>query len=125
MRKFQQKREWRDILQSKPVLILLGFIIIAFTWNVYGLLTRMQETVKNRKIEEDKITGLRERKDKLTADINNLKTENGVEENIRDKFGLVKDGEGMVVVVDDKDQANAVKAAQSSGFWSFLKNLFK
>ena len=125
MRKFQEKRNWRDIVQSRPILILLGIIVIAFTWNVYGILARMQETVKNRKIEEDKITQLEQRKDKLTNDIANLKTEKGVEENIRDKFGLVKEGEGMIVVVDDKDQASAIKATPSGGFWSFLKNIFK
>ncbi|MEI7810165.1 MAG: septum formation initiator family protein [bacterium] len=124
MKKFQEKKKFRDILQSKPVLILFGIILIAFSWNVWGLFTRMQETAKNTKIERDKITELQQRKEKLSEDIANLKTEKGMEENIRDKFGFAKEGEGVVVIVDDKDK-NLNEGKSSDGFFSFFKKIFK
>lgn len=125
MRKFQEKRNWRDVMQSKPMLVLLGIVLLALFWSVCGIFIRMQETAKNRKIEEDKITDLQNRKDKLSKDIANLKTEKGVEENIREKFGLVKEGEGMVVVVDDKTDLSTESKENTSGFFTFLKNVFK
>lgn len=112
-------------MQSKPMLVLLGIVLLALFWSVCGIFIRMQETAKNRKIEEDKITDLQNRKDKLSKDIANLKTEKGVEENIREKFGLVKEGEGMVVVVDDKTDLSTESKENTSGFFTFLKNVFK
>ena len=112
-------------MQSRPMLVILGIIVLMFAWSVYGILDRMNETAKNRKIEEQKITDLQNRKDKLLKDIANLKTEKGVEENIREKFGLTKEGEGMIVVVDDKNKTSIEGGGKASGFWSFLSNIFK
>jgi cell division protein FtsB len=85
----------------------------------------MEETAKNKKIEEDKITELKQRKDTLTSEIAKLKTEKGVEENIREKFGWVKDGEDMIVVVDDNEQTNSNNTTQVNGFLSFFRKIFK
>ena len=64
MKKFQEKRKFREIVESKPALILFGIILIAFTWSVFGLMNRMQETAKNKRIEEDKILERKQRKEK-------------------------------------------------------------
>lgn len=125
MKKFQEKKKFAEVMQSRPALVLLGIVLLAFSWSVFGLLGRMQETAKNRKIEEDKIVELQQRKENLSTNIASLKTEKGVEENIREKFGLTKDGEDVIVIVDDKNQANPTKEKQSTGFLSFFTNIFK
>lgn len=112
-------------MQSKPVLVFLGIIILVFAWSVLGLVGKMQETIKNKKIADDKIQELQKEKEKLLSDINELKTDKGVEKSIREKFGLAKEGEGMVVVVDDKNPPVAGEDAGKKGFFSFLKNLFR
>ncbi len=122
---FQKSGKWRKITQSKFFLVFLGLVIAAFVYNLIGLSKKMEETIKNKKIVEDKITELGNSKDKLSSDISKLKTNEGVEANIREKFGLAKEGEGMVVIVDDKNSDNPPKIPNSSGFFSFLKNLFK
>ena len=85
----------------------------------------MEETGKNRKIVEDKITELEKSKEKLNSDITKLKTEQGIEESIREKFGLAKEGENMILIIDDKNSSEIPKNTDSGGFFSFLKNLFK
>ena len=125
MRNFQEKRTFRHILQSRPFLVLLSVILLIFAWKIFGLWGRMQETAQNRKLLEDKITALKQQKEKLSLDINTLKTDKGVEENIRDKFGLVKAGEGMIVIVNEKPPLEANINNESESFWGFLKNLFR
>jgi len=124
MRNYQQKRVWRDIAESKPVLIILGILILVFAWNILGFWNKMRETERNKKIIEDKITALNQQKDKLTADINDLNTEQGKEKIFRENFGLVKEGENEIVIVDDKSTPPPAPA-QSGGVWGFLKGLFK
>ena len=124
MRNFQQKQSKR-FWQSWPFVIVLSIILIIFAWNVFGFWQRMQDTGKNRKIAEDKLTQLKIQKDKLTTDISKLNTPTGVEEVIRDKFGLVKEGEGMIVIVEDKNKEVVTTPSKFSRFVSFFENLFK
>ena len=112
-------------MQSKPVLFLLAILVLFFIWNMIGLFDKMQDTIKNRKIVEDKINELQKDKEKLSSDIASLNTDKGIEESIRDKFGLAKEGEGMIVVVEDKNSLEVKKNEEDKGFFSFLKNLFK
>ena len=125
MRNFQKGGKLKHVMQSKPFLIFLGVIILAFIFSIFGFMSKMEETIKNRKLVEDKIASLEESKEKLSSDIANLKTQEGVEENIRDKFGLAKDGENMIIITDDKSTAENNTNTGSPSFLSFFKNLFK
>lgn len=124
MRNFQQKKGLKYFMRSKPVLVLLTIIVIAFAWNIINLTLKLQETYKNKNIEQEKISDLESRKEKLTFDINKLNTDKGKEEIIRENFGLVKEGENVIVIVDDKKQT-ATPKDENKGFFSFFKNLFR
>jgi cell division protein FtsB len=124
MRNFQHKKGFGHILHSKPVLVLLGLLVLFFAWGVVGFLGKMEITRENRILAENKVADLQKQKDKLTSDIAKLNTPGGIDDSIRQKFGLAKDGEGEIVVVDDKTSAPAPEPS-SGGFWGFLKNLFK
>jgi cell division protein FtsB len=75
-------------------------------------------------VVENKVIELQKQKEKLSLDIEKLKTDEGVEESIRTKFGLAKEGEGEIVIVEDKNPSPPVEKSDG-GFFSFLKNLFK
>jgi len=125
MRNFQEKRKSKRLVESKPVLVLLCILLLFFAWNVFGLIGRVRETIKNKKMAQDKVENLQKQKDELLYNTNQLKTDKGIEENIREKFGFAKEGEGMVVVTDDKNVVEENTGNQSSSFFSFIKNLFK
>ncbi|MES2315728.1 MAG: septum formation initiator family protein [Patescibacteria group bacterium] len=121
----KNKRKWKEALNSRPVLAFLFLILLVFAWSVFGFWGKMRETSKNKQIAENKIADLQAQKESLTSEIDKLKTNTGVEESIRDKFGLVKDGEGLIIIVDDKDKPEANQAASTGGFWSFLTGWLK
>ncbi len=124
VRNFQQKNGWRHIIQSKPVLILFGVLILFFAYNVLGLWNKMQDTEKNKKIAEDKIASLLQQQKNLSSEINSLNTAEGKEKLFRENFGLAKDGEDLTIVVQDQNPPSFSKPA-STGFFGFLKNIFK
>ncbi|MCC7160205.1 septum formation initiator family protein [Candidatus Nomurabacteria bacterium] len=125
MTNFQTKKNWRRIFQSKPFLVFLSAVVLIFAWSVYGFWNKMQETSKNMKIIEDKVAELKLKKENLSANINNLNTEEGKEKIFRENFGLVKEGEGVIIVVEDKNKIEPPKAENSSKITTFFKNLFK
>lgn len=124
MKNFQPQRRRNVIWNSKLFLIILGVFMLFFTWNLIGFLGKLNDTKRNEKIAEDKVVELREAKAKLGADISKLSTEEGVEENIREKFGLAKEGEGLIVIVDEKDLPKD-KSKEKKGFINWVKNLLK
>ena len=125
MRNFQKKRGVLGILQSMPSLILLTALVCVFAYSMISFTSRMQETAKNKKIAEDKVAELQNSKEKLSLDIAKLNTDQGLEENIRERFGLVKEGEEVIVIVEDKNQPEIPLEANSWSFFSFFINLFK
>jgi cell division protein FtsB len=124
MKSFQKKdKKLNSIIHSKPALVVLGCLTLFFAYGVLSLVGKMQTTSKNRQIIENKVKELKMDKAKLTADISKLQTKDGVEESIREKFGWAKEGEGLVVVIEDQSK-NDAEQESSGGFWGFVKNLF-
>ena len=71
------------------------------------------------------IETLRAREKILNDDISKLNTEQGVEETIRDKFQVVKEGEKMVVIVDEEKKENKESVTVSNhSFWGWIKKTF-
>ena len=125
MKNFQQRTKFRQVMESKPVLVLLGIFVLLFSWSVIKLISKADESAKNRQEAEDKITELQKEHSQLSTNIQNLNTDQGKEEAIRDKFGLAKPGEEVMVVVNDQNPPPAPAASAPTGFFAFLKNLFK
>ena len=125
MGNFQEKNKVKSILYYRPFLFVFAFILIFFIWGVVRFLVKMNETEKNRKIAQMKVEELQKSREKLVTDIDNLKTDKGLEENIREKFGLAKEGEGLIVVVDDKKNLDEQKDTEGNWLSSFFGNLFK
>jgi cell division protein FtsB len=86
----------------------------------------MMETSKNKNIAEKKVTELKQMKQELSENIASLNTEKGQEESIRDKFGFAKEGEEVVVIVEEKNEKEESEEDEEDGkFMHFLKNWFK
>lgn len=124
MKNYQKKKDFRYLMQTKPMLILLFVLMVFFIWSVISFIGKRQETYKNKRIAEEKIENLKQQKDKLYSDILKLKTEKGMEENIRNKFGFAREGEGVIVVVEDENKNEIKKESKSETFLNFFKNLF-
>ncbi len=99
-------------------------VILIFSWNVFGFWNKMQETVGNKKIVQDKVVILKQQKENISSEINSLNTDQGKERFFREDLGLAKEGESITIVVEDKNPPEAQKPT-SAGFFSFLKNWFK
>ncbi len=125
MRNFQKEKKMGYIMQSTPFLIFLGALTIFFSFSLLSLLSKAREVSQNKKITESKVTELEVSKAKLTSEIVKLKTEEGIEENIREKFGLVKEGEKVIVVLKDESKGEANKKTGLAGFLSAVRDWFR
>ena len=112
-------------MESPPALIVLGIIILIFSWSVIRFWGKMAETRKNKEIAEAKTETLREQKGALRADIEKLETDRGKEEFFRENYGLAKEGEEVIIIVDKTPEAEEPERGRIRSFFSNFLNLFK
>jgi cell division protein FtsB len=86
---------WRRLL----AVLLLALVAIALkgVWGVY----QKEKDSRELKIEaEAKLDDLKKREYELRADIAALRSDRGIEAELREKYDLAEEGEGVVVIVD-------------------------
>jgi len=125
MAEFQKSRKLHGILFSRATLIVLSAFSAILIFGLFNIVPKAMSTSRNKDLIVGQLDSLKKQSDSLEGQIEKLKTNDGVEEKIREKFRVVKDGEGLVVIVDDQKPAEPEAPAKQGIFWSFLKDLFK
>jgi len=119
---FQNKSK-NGILYSLPVLVLFLVILVLFATGIIDFANKAKDAYQNRKIAEEKILELKERKTKLESDIGELNTDLGKERVFRENYGLGKPGEKVIIVVEDTSKESP-KESSKTGFFDYFMDLF-
>jgi len=122
MKDFQNKGKNR-ILYSLPVLVLFLVILVLFATGIIDFANKAKDAYQNRKIAEEKILELKERKTKLESDIGELNTDLGKERVFRENYGLGKPGEKVIIVVEDTNKESPEESSKT-GFFDYFMDLF-
>lgn len=124
MIEFKEKKKVRKFLYSKPVFAILMFIFLLSLeglWNMYGKYSEVSQKAQEAKIDLQK---LRERKADLEKKVSFLKTERGEDEEIRKKFMVGKQGEGIILIVDQTASSASSVVMPTPSFWARFFNFF-
>ncbi len=127
MYEFREKRNLHKLLYSNVtlgVLLILVFLLARSTWNIYG---KEQVAKAGRNQVDTAVASLQGRQTFLEKEINRLKTENGVEREIRGKFDVKKVGEEVAVIVDSTTtgQSSTDNSTLPERILGWLAGLFK
>ena len=120
MRDFQKRKKIRKILYSPIILLLLAIILVLLLRGVWSVYTKAYVSSKNLEQEHYEFDKLNERQAHLAASLEYLKTDQGIEGEIRNKFRVVKDGEFVAVIIDENASTTESKATttlERRGFW--------
>lgn len=117
MKQFQQKKRIRKILYSPIVLLILGIIAVLLLRGSLGVYNKHKISEQNLERERFELQKLISREENLVSSLDYLKTDQGVENEIRSKFRAVKEGEKVAVIIDDKSPASSSTTTQEHGFW--------
>ncbi|HUC89135.1 MAG TPA: septum formation initiator family protein [Candidatus Paceibacterota bacterium] len=124
MREFKKKNKY-DFWHSPLALGILFCLLALFAYNMVGLVEKAKDSSKKKSLILDQINTLKERQSSLSSDIAKLKTDEGVEETIRDKYQVVKQGEKEVVIVNDDNKTPiSSDTTTDHSFWGFIKKMF-
>jgi cell division protein FtsB len=114
MRQFERRREIRKTVYSTAsiaVLAVAAILLARSVWTVY----------KSNKVAADKLNesrreldALKARKAELDAQIAEMKTDRGAEEEVRTKFQVARPGEETMVIVDNPADGSSTPASAAT-----------
>ena len=125
MAEFQKSKNPKGVVYSKATMLILFVFSAILIAGLFSIIPKERATKENKDLVLNQLDSLKAQSSSLSSEIDSLKTQAGVEDKIREKFRVVKEGEGLVVIVDDKKEADAALSPKSNGFWDFFRNLFK
>ncbi len=128
MQKKHRKIAKKSLLYTPVGIGLLVILLIYMVYTTYGVFEKWSDAHGKLVEAENAYTATVARHEAISSDLNALSTERGKEEIIREKFQVVKEGEGVVVLPGDTslgqtDSATVTKNKKT--FWTMLKEIFK
>jgi cell division protein FtsB len=112
-------------MYSPLAMVILGvvlFFLARSAFNVYHAEERSRQELLSTQQEYKNLT---EKSDFLTSEIEKLGSVEGLEEELRNKFRVVKEGEKMVIIVEPSTVASTSPDAGGKGFWANVVNFFR
>ena len=122
---FSRVRTIKRILYA-PISILVLAVLLVFL--VRGAIRAYQdERVSRRELQnlQQSSAELAEREAFLQREIERLSSDRGLEEELRNKYPVAKEGESVVIIVDPKEDEDGSIPAESKGFWSRILDFFR
>jgi cell division protein FtsB len=99
---FYQKRKFQVILGSRYTQAIVLVLTMLMLWSAYGRYQIANEMAERREAVEAEVGVLSERKDALQVEVDYLSDERGIEAEMRRQFDVAKEGEQVVVIIDDE-----------------------
>ncbi len=125
MREFKDKRKRKEKLYSSwsvLALFAISLFLAKDVWNIY------QKEIESASLDSDskaKLQSLSAQADQLNSNIKKLSTDAGIDEELRQKYGVVKPGEEMIVVVPDNSTTTSTSTESVySSFFDKIRSFF-
>jgi hypothetical protein len=100
MLEFKEKQKVRKIKYSKPALFLLSVFFLLSLEGLWHIYEKHSEALEKAEEAQGDLRDLQKREAGLEKKVVFLKTEKGKDEEVRKKFMVGREGEGVILVVD-------------------------
>jgi|CXWK01.1.fsa_nt_gi cell division protein FtsB len=117
MEYLKKRQKNRKRLYSKVTIagLLLVFLFLLHpTWKIFR---KSMESKENLEQAQTELSELESRRTALARDVAYLETEGGRDQEIRNKFGVTKEGETMVVIVRKDRPAASLEPVSEPHVW--------
>ncbi len=123
---FQKKKKIKNIIHSPASILILFIIFLILIRAIFSVYQKQNISIQNLAKEKMEYEKMSQRKEKLVSNIEYLKTDDGVESEIRNKFRLVKQGESVAVIINDEASStkNTIKNPQNTSEISTSTSFF-
>jgi cell division protein FtsB len=120
------KKRFRSFLYSKVAFLIALFLLVALVHQTWGVYEKYRTTKEVKNTEAAELEQVRAARYDLEARVERLGTDRGIEEEIRTRYGLTREGEGVIIITDAPRDEPAVQEESGffSGIWHSIRNVF-
>jgi cell division protein FtsB len=128
---FHEKRKMKAILYSKTVFAVLILIAALLSVSVYNRFVIAEDTRVKLEDRREDLEALEMRAAVLQEKVDYLENERGIEEELRNRFDVAKEGEQVIIILEEKEKktekteggTGEIVESKETGFGSLLKLL--
>lgn len=127
MKELRDKQRFKRYLYSYPSLVIIIIIAFLLARGAAGIFSKERESAQVLKDLEEKNAALASRQESLKGDIASLQTEEGIIEEVRRKFNVIRPGEHLAIVVEEKPSASTTPSGAIDTLkrgWDWLMGLW-
>jgi cell division protein FtsB len=99
---FHEKRKIRGILYSKWVVSFIFILAVLLLYSAYNRYTVARDMKTRLEAKKTELEELEQRASALQTEVEYLSGERGIEEELRNRFDVVKEGEQVIILLDEK-----------------------
>lgn len=122
---FQERKKIRRILYSKVTIFVLFLVLVVVVRGAWSIHKKAQIALSERDIAARALIDIESRTVELEKSMARFNSEQGIEEEIRQKYTVAKEGEEVVVVVDDNHKKGKNgEVGEKKGFFQQIKDFF-
>ena len=103
------------------VLVILVILVGRAVFNIYG---RYQDSRASLALAEKELAAMENKETALEKTTTKLKTEQGIEEAIRQKYQVAKDHEQLIVIVNNEQEKLIETPDKPGGIWQSVLKFF-
>ena len=115
MKELSSKKNKSQPMYSLPVLIVMLVLVVLLVQAAWGVLGKERNSREKLQELEAKALELKVRQEELSFDLEYLDTEEGLTEEIRDRFSVAREGEMVAVLVSPLPET--VEIEETRGPW--------
>ena len=111
---FHEKRRIRGIVYSIPSILIVFMVAGLIFLSVEKRYSVEREMAEKLEVKEAELNVLKERATALEANVEHLRNERGIEEEIRTRFDVAKEGEQVIIILDDEKKTQVATTTSGS-----------
>jgi len=105
---------------KKVIILALIFLLFILGRGTLNMFEKNKEAKKNLEDTQKNLEVLVDRKENLEKEISRLSTERGIDDEIRTKFQVTKEGEKMIVLVNSPESTTTEVVEEKESFWQMI-----
>ena len=107
MKKINTKSFLKKFLETPLALILTIGVLGVFVYSIVSMISKQRIAQEAKEEAQTELSDLYKQKESLEAEIGLLTSDFGREKALREKFGVVQEGENVIVLVEDGEDVYA------------------
>jgi cell division protein FtsB len=112
-----KKKTYKKFIYSPLTLLILFLFLLVILRAVWGVYKKQEISAQYLEKEQEQLASIEARHKELAASVDYLKTDKGIEAEIRSKFRVVREGESVAVIIGGDATTTPTTVTSPSKSW--------